>query len=51
MELLITFKNIEDEVPANVDYNVSYLRKAVIHTCPFYVRKFEIKEVKYMLYM
>nr|XP_020185205.2 tau-cadinol synthase-like [Aegilops tauschii subsp. strangulata] len=28
MELLITFKNIEDEVPANVDYNVSYLRKA-----------------------
>ncbi|XP_044336657.1 tau-cadinol synthase-like [Triticum aestivum] len=41
MELLITFKNIEDEVPANVDYNVSYLRKAFQNHVSGYLQEAE----------
>ncbi|XBI15732.1 hypothetical protein VPH35_058101 [Triticum aestivum] len=41
MELRITFKNIEDEVPVNVDYNVSYLRKAFQNHVSGYLQEAE----------
>jgi hypothetical protein len=35
-ELLRTFKNIEDEIPINMNYDIAHLKKSVT---TFYVKK------------